>query len=93
MTDTAIGDYRYISSRYALYGIQTKIFTDVTPDTNSSELIIWREYLNTRPTSVTWTNSGYYKTLMIDKVLGFEFGKSLNSSNKIYNMGEVFAYT
>lgn len=59
-----------------------------TPDT----VFIWREYMLDRPIRTFGSLEGYYKNIVVNKVLGKDFLEKLNHHNKVYENDDISGY-
>lgn len=59
---------------------------------NQSQTVIWRDYMLARPVRYSMKLDGYYKPVIMNKVLGPEFLEKLNRHNKIYQNGNINGY-
>jgi hypothetical protein len=81
--ESVIGDY---------YGIQTTSLYSRDLSIRTAKIFVWRKYMIDRPIQLHTNIEGYYQPVEMPVVLGQDFIKNLETTQKIYSNDDVTGY-
>jgi hypothetical protein len=95
LTETITADELYGGSLFGVLEAYTKRNTIKYHDTGAeydNTIVIWRDYMETRPIQITWLPENYYKTITIPMIVERSYKEQLDRTNTIYDIGSVQGY-